>query len=131
MRTYTEWVLLYVYCNIICVSLIYFSSDWIYYTFFMWLTSPRSNNPYITTLISCAKWLRRWTFHQRFRLIHGRLRGAPYTIKNGQHFEAKNGGSIFDKIFDVLTPIRPHTFHQNFDQNSLCWKCLIRMLLLP
>ena len=34
-------------------------------------------------------------------------------------------------LIRFLTPYCPHTFHQNFDQNSLCWKCLIRMPPLP
>ena len=57
-------------------------------------------------------------------------------VEDPIHDQKKNVNILKQKmdvlfLIRFLTPYCPHTFNQNFDQNSLCLKCLIRMLPLP
>ena len=57
-----------------------------------------------------------------YELHSAEVNGQIHDQNKRQYFEAQKWRPIFDKIFDVKLPTHVPS---NYDQNSLCWKCLI------
>ena len=86
----------------------------------------RSEEVFNLTSENVTPWVPSLLHHNNWYYIYQHV--SYSSSKNSQYYEAKIDIQL---LIRYLTPYCPHTFHQNFDQNSLCWICLIRMLPVP